>query len=407
MPLYGLDFPLSSYVIFRRILRKIWYNVAIRSQPEVTTLQYPDYDHSIVSVSNSILRAFGAECRHKSLPFLDAYLDKGYHNVLLMLFDGMGTEALEYHLPKDSFLRRHVAGTLSSVFPPTTSAALPSIESGLTPYEHGWLGWSMYFQEIDSVVDLYPNTVKDSGGVQAAEYHVARKYLPYETIGPAIERAGIGKMYEVSPYNGIVVSKHEELFDAVCGLAGEPGKKFVYAYWNQPDSVMHKTGCRSERTRDAIRRIDQSVRELCLTLSDTLIIVIADHGHIDTRVHIVSDSPKIQKALSRPVSIESRAAALYVKDKYQKSFPKEFRKAYGKDFLLLSRDEVLKSGLFGSGTMNARFVGSIGDFLAIAVSDAVLLNSHESKQLVSNHAGLTEAEMRVPLILVEKPAIQP
>ncbi len=100
-------------------------------------MQYPDYDHSIVSIANSILRAFGAECRHKSLPLLDRYLDKGFKNVLLMLFDGMGTEALSDHLPENSFLRRHVADTLSSVFPPTTTAALPSVETGLTPFEHG------------------------------------------------------------------------------------------------------------------------------------------------------------------------------------------------------------------------------------------------------------------------------
>ena len=368
-------------------------------------MQYPDYDHSLVSIANSILRAFGAECRHPSLPFLDAYLDKGYQNVLLMLFDGMGTEALKDHLPENSFLRRHVVATLSSVFPPTTSAALPSIETGLTPWEHGWLGWSMYFREIDKIVDLFPNTVKESGGVQAAEYHVARTFLPYESIAAPIERAGLGKMVTVSPYDGIRVSEHEKWFDTVRGVLAESGRKYVYAYWNQPDAIMHRTGCRSEETKEAIREIDRSVEALCGELSDTLVIVIADHGHIDTRHVFVSDSPNIQNALIRPVSLEGRAAVFYVKDEYRKRFPREFRKTYGKDFLLLSRDEVLKSGLFGSGNMNARFTESIGDFLSIAVSDAAICNNHASTQLKSNHAGLTETEMNIPLILVEKPAV--
>ncbi len=241
--------------------------------------------------------------------------------------------------------------------------------------------------------------------MQAAEYHAARTYLPYESIDEAIRRAGIGTMVTVSPYDGIRVKEHRELFDTVRGIIGGPGRKYVYAYWNQPDAIMHKTGCRSEQTKEAIRAIDRSVEELCRELSDTLIIVIADHGHIDTRHYFISDSPDIQSMLVRPVSLEGRAAVFYVKDEEKKRFPKAFRKAYGEDFLLLPRDKVLRSGLFGSGSMNTRFMDSIGDFLAIAVSDATIINSHISTHLKSNHAGLTEAEMNIPLILVEKPAV--
>jgi len=196
------------------------------------SVRYPDYDHSIVSVTNSVLRAFGAQRRHTSLPLLDDALARGYRNVVLMLFDGMGTEALETHLPDNSFLRRHVVDTLSSVFPSTTSAALPSIESGLTPYEHGWLGWNLYFRELDQIVDLFPNTVKDSHGVPAAEFHAARTFLPFETITPAIVQAGLGRMITISPYDGIRVSTQDALFDAVRNTCGEPGRKYIYAYWN-------------------------------------------------------------------------------------------------------------------------------------------------------------------------------
>ena len=71
-------------------------------------MQYPDYRNGLVNLSNSILRSFGAPCRHSTLSDLDQVLDRGYQNVVLMLFDGMGMDALETHLSETSFLRRHL-----------------------------------------------------------------------------------------------------------------------------------------------------------------------------------------------------------------------------------------------------------------------------------------------------------
>lgn len=365
-------------------------------------MKYPDYENGLVNLTNSILRAFGAECRHQTLPCLDETLNKGFRNVVLMLFDGMGMDALNRHMPEDGFLRRYLVKTISSVFPPTTTAALTSIETGLTPYEHGWLGWSLYFKEIDRIVELFPNTVKDGGGAQAADYHVARKWIPHGSIEDDIERAGYGRMDTVSPFEGRRVSTLNALLDTVRQICGEQGRHYVYAYWNQPDAIMHDAGCRSKRTKEAIVRINQSVKALCGALHDTLIIVTADHGHIDTCYRFVSDHPNLMNALIRPVAIESRAAAFYVKEECKRQFPEEFAKAFGNQFLLLSRDEVVSSGLFGSGTRHPRFLESVGDFLAVAIGSDAIAYNRECRQFVSNHAGLTEMEMDVPLILIER-----
>ena len=62
-------------------------------------------------------------------------------NIVLLLFDGMGISVLEKHLAPDSFLRKHLVCPISSVFPPTTTAATTSVLTGRTRIEHGWLGW--------------------------------------------------------------------------------------------------------------------------------------------------------------------------------------------------------------------------------------------------------------------------
>ena len=368
-------------------------------------MRCPDYRHGLVSLSNSILRGFGVRPMHETLPELDVVLDKGFQNVVLMLFDGMGMDALERHLPETGFLRRHLFETISSVFPPTTTAATASLLSGLTPCEHGWLGWSLYFREIDKIVDLYPNTVKDSGGVPAAEYHVASRALPYEDIGRRINAAGYGKMVGIAPFEGLQyrVAKHDALFETVRTVCDQPGKKFVYAYWNQPDDIMHRAGCRGEQAKEMIGRINRSVETLCGALHDTLLLVVADHGHIDTRYAFICDYPDIMRTLERPFAIESRAAAFYVKEKDKSQFVEEFTKAFGESFILLSREEVLARGLFGAGTRHPRFTEWIGDYLAVATGDVALAYGREARQFASNHAGITAQEMDVPLILVEKP----
>ena len=75
--------------------------------------------------------------------------------------------ALKAHAP-DGFLMKHSVTQLGSVYPCTTTSALTTYETGLTPLEHGWLGWAMYFSEIDKSVELF--TGKQSGtNIPAAE----------------------------------------------------------------------------------------------------------------------------------------------------------------------------------------------------------------------------------------------
>ena len=59
----------------------------------------PDYTHSLVNVTSSILNHFGAQAAHPPLPEVDEILKNGsYRNIVLLLFDGMGMDALTHFL---------------------------------------------------------------------------------------------------------------------------------------------------------------------------------------------------------------------------------------------------------------------------------------------------------------------
>lgn len=73
---------------------------------------YPDYAHSIVNTTSSILKRYGCSCRYKPLALLDERLKTRHRNVVLMVFDGLGSDILERNLPADSFLRSRQCGSI-------------------------------------------------------------------------------------------------------------------------------------------------------------------------------------------------------------------------------------------------------------------------------------------------------
>lgn len=175
---------------------------------------FADYNNSIVNLACSILKYFGAESEHSTLKEVDELLKYQYRNVVILLLDGLGVDALQYHLSENGFFRKNLIKEYSSVFPPNTTSATTSIESGLTPLEHGWLGWSLYFSEINKIVNAFINTEKDTE-IQAADYHVARQFLPYKSIYEKIRDAGMANAYSVSRFGSNKINTFDELTDEV------------------------------------------------------------------------------------------------------------------------------------------------------------------------------------------------
>jgi len=320
-----------------------------------------------------------------------------------MLFDGMGTAIFDKHVEQSPFLRSHIRGNISSVFPPTTVAATTSIESGLTPLEHGWLGWTLYFDEIDKNVCVFPNTEYGTDE-QAADYNVAKTIIPHTTLEKQINDTDDAKAYFISRHATIKIDSVQEICENVKNLCAQKGKKYIYTYWNQPDADIHKYGVNDSHVADTIRQINDGVESLCKSLRNTLLIVTADHGLIDVKWASLLDYPQICECLTRAPSIEPRTLAFFVKEGMKDAFKKRFLNAFGNDFVLLSHEEVLESGIFGNGKPHKKFEDFVGDFLAIATSDLCIepfaLDEHP---FVGAHAGLCEDEINVPFIAVEIP----
>ena len=160
---------------------------------------FPDYPNSLLGAISSVLRHYGVQDTHATLPELDQALQKGPRNVVFMIFDGLGVDMLEHDLAPDDFFRRHLRRELTSVYPSTTAAATTTYNSGLSPLEHGSLGWSLYFKEYCRCIDIFPN--QDSfSGEEIAGGRANDRFLSYKTIYERIAEAGSGvHTYNLQP----------------------------------------------------------------------------------------------------------------------------------------------------------------------------------------------------------------
>lgn len=362
-------------------------------------------EESILSIASSVLKHYGAQCDHSSLPLFDSVLMKNFKNVVVMLFDGMGTSILEKHLNEQTFFRRNQKSVITSVFPPTTTAATVAIETGLSPIEHGWLGWSLYFSELDANINIFPNTISGSDGISAADYHVAGRYLPNKSIFEKITEATKGEVsaINISAFSEYQSQNSKEICDSIKTLCAETGRKYIYSYWHQPDFHMHDYGTTHSIITADIKKFNNEVEEMCNKINDSIVIVTADHGLVDTEWRFITDYPEIAECLKRKPSIESRAATFFIKDSQNKKFEKAFTESFGDHYLLFSKQEVIENKLFGVGTPNPRSYGFIGDYFAVATGNISIECSPSTRHdlFKAAHAGLTDDEMNVPLIIVE------
>lgn len=368
-------------------------------------IKHPDYDKSILSLTASVLKHYSADSHHKSLPLLDEALAKDYKNVVVMLFDGMGISIINKHLEREGFFRSHITSEISSVFPPTTTAATTTIETGASPAEHSWLGWSLYFKELDTNVNIFSKTFQGSNGAPAAEYNVVNRYLPATRIFEKIKTATGGKVNAVcvSPFTEYQVQNVSEIRSTVEKLCKQDWKNYIYTYWPQPDSDMHKLGVEGEGIKECIRNIESEIETMCANLKDTLVIVTADHGMIDVENKYLTDYPEILECLLRAPSVEPRAMSLFIKEGYQAVFEKAFMDAFGNNYILLKKEEVFEQNLFGYGDLHPRTKGFNGNYLAVATGSVNLelkVSDFRSPHKAT-HAGLTEDEMIVPLIMID------
>ena len=278
-----------------------------------------DYDKSLTSLACSIEKYFDIIPKHKSLPYIDDLLnEKKPENVILLLCDGLGSRILDKILDKNAYLIKNRKDEIYSVFPPTTAASLNSIKTGLNPSEHGWLGWTGYVPPIKKMIALYKDYEKGKREKDKDFLEIKNKYYyNVKTVTEQITEAGKYLAYELNCYPYNVDRDIDSVFKRILETLKIKGKKYIFSYYPEPDDILHDKGVKSEDAKKEIEKINKKVEEyskLILENKNTMMIIVADHGHLIVDERIDIKNSEISKYLENPkIFIENRSPALLVK----------------------------------------------------------------------------------------------
>lgn len=374
----------------------------------MSNIVFPDYSHSLLNLTNSLLKYYGVKTEYSTLASLDKILLEGkYKNVVFYLVDAMGSAILRKHPEESKFLLNKNIDDLTTVFPSTTVAATTTAITGLPPAHTAWIGWQQYVKEEDKNVifflnqDYYNEEYKFS-------YNVAEKYAKITKIYELIEKQDLNILtHEIFPE--FRVKEHKAILnqvETVIKTINNGKSNFIYAYWDKLDTYLHEYGTTSDIVKNHINEINNAFVKLSNELpEDTIVIVTADHGQVDIEGVNLWEYTDITSLLRHQPSIEARATAFYVMEDKHDEFQNVFNKHFKDKFVLYKSNELIETGIFGKGEKSPRTQGFLGDFFAIAIDKYSFRLQNAGHVHKATHAGLLKDEMMIPLILLSKKAL--
>ena len=358
----------------------------------------PDYERGLLNVMQSIVKHYGGNTNYPTHPVVDEILATPQKHICVLLVDAMGSKLIERHLPEDSFLRKHMISEITTVYPSTTAAATVVAETAEAPCKTGWTGWTHYFPEINDHRVLFLNMSYFT--YQFHQDDFTYRTLPLDHIQFKLTRQGVHSQVIYPAFRKNGAKTFDEMCDRILKRMSCEGE-YTYCYWDAFDSLMHKKGVNHEETVAMLKDIDKSIENLCSKLEEgQTLIVVADHGQIDTECINILKYPDYIDCMRVLPSVECRASAFFVKEDKKEEFERLFNQYFGKDFILYTTEEFLNEGYLGPGSQHPRLRELLGDYFACATGKYNLVAG--DVQFVGQHAGLTEEEMMIPLVVYQK-----
>lgn len=330
--------------------------------------------HSLVNLSSSILKHYGVNPFHPTIPEIDDVLKRADKtNICVILFDALGKQVRHSLLNEKDSLIRHEVLDITSVFPPTTVAATSAFLSARYPYENGWLGWRQHFNDLNITIDMFSNRISYTDSKLNTQLSYER--CSYASILDLINETKKYKAYQIAPEH-IIPNGPKSLneFFKHIDYKAKGDNQFIYAYWDDPDHVLHDFGVMSHASKRIVKQINSSVAKLAKKNPQTLFIIISDHDIIDITFIDMEDHKDLYEMIEYKPSVDSRALMLKIKGGNIEKFKELFKKYYDiNEFLLYTKEEIITNEVFGFGQKHKEFDNFMGDLLIISLTDKTFL----------------------------------
>jgi len=178
-----------------------------------------------------------------------------------------------------------------------------------------------------------------------------------------------------------------------------------YAYWPEFDALAHRHGVASAEARAHFERLDAMFGELLARLggTDTIIVLTADHGFIDSPPEECVELPsELSSMLRFPLCGERRVAFCHVRDKA--AFIEKAKGFFKQCADVRPSIELWQEGWFGAGRAHPLFAERIGDVALVMQGRGTVKDwvPGEPRHLhIGNHGGVSEDEMNIPLVVAK------
>jgi Type I phosphodiesterase / nucleotide pyrophosphatase len=324
--------------------------------------------------------------------------------VVLFVLDGMGWEQVTVRRSLAPTLSAMQGGAITTVAPSTTSTALTSITTGLPPGEHGMVGYRMAVHgEVLNVLRWATAAGDAHQTLPPAKMQPVAAFLGQRP--PVVTRAE----YRRSGFTGAHLEPARfwgyrtmaTMVAEVEALLGR-GEPFVYAYYDGLDKVAHEYGL-GEYYDAELTWIDQVVDRMVSRLpAGAALLVIADHGQVQTGDQVVDLAPGVL-ALCSMQSGEGRFRWLHARPGRAGALREAAVEHHGDDAWVVTRDEMVAAGWLGPVVTEAAR-SRLGDVALVARTNAAFHDPQDvgPYELVGRHGSLTRAEMLVPLLAARR-----
>lgn len=326
------------------------------------------------------------------IPRADSYV--------FVLIDGLGDHQLSH--PAAAPLAAARVGALDASFSTQTTVSTSTLATGLPPSQHGLIAYLLRLPERGQVA----NTIFwfDADGAPV-DVNFGR-FLPSPNLAERLAAKGIESVV-IEPtafvdnaldqvlYRGATVVGADS--DAAAArsaleIAAQPGK-LVAVYLPQVDAAAHAVGQGSDLYAGAVGEAAELWSAITAGLPDGVVAVgTADHGHVD-----IPAENNIRLQPADGVIFYGDSRVVYVAGDVDRASDL----AEQLPAIWVSRSDM--DGFWGPPPYHPEFESRRPDGALVADAHYAFQYSGNDGVMIGQHGGLTEEELRVPLLVAARP----
>ncbi len=321
--------------------------------------------------------------------------------VVLLVLDGLGWEQFGTRHSLAPTLAAMDGGPISSVVPSTTATALTSIATGMTPGEHGVVGYRLAVNgEVLNVLRWSTQSGDARKRIDPDHFQPQSAFCGHRpaivTKAEFLKSGFSGAHLSDVRFNGYRVTS-----TLVTELARQlrNGEPFVYAYYDGIDKVAHEYGL-NEFYDAELAAADRLVADiLSLLPPGAVLVVTADHGQVDVGHNLIELHPEVSAQVSFQ-SGEGRFRWLHARPGRTAALHDAAAAHHADHAWVRTRDETIDDGWWGPKVTDAAR-SRLGDVALVARDAVSFVDAADSGpyELIGRHGSLTAAEMWVPLLV--------